>query len=195
MAQAKQAVCKRVYTYADGTTGNRARPDAVGLAFHFAGGEVLETRLEEIGETCRNVALPYHGLSQNVGDRFNKAKGDSAQAFDDASARYELLCADEWAPEGEAPGPRITQLVSAIIRALRADNEEVDDAREEAIVTKLSGSDDAAVNKKAREGALANPVIAAELKAIQAEAAMERADKARTKADEADADETALGAF
>lgn len=175
----RQSVCKRVYTYEDGTEGNRAQPTATKLTFTFVNdaGELV-ANMDEIGENCRK-ALAWHGLSQWVGDKFNTAKGDGVAALESARAGYESLLADSWVAIGVSAGPRIGQAVEAVKRALEADGQTVDDARVAAIADKLA-------DKAVREATMAKSPYDFHLREIQQEAAAKRTEIARAKMDAAD---------
>ena len=167
----RRTIAAKVYVYADGTEGRHARPDVERLEFRFTDGTTLV--VGDVHADCERAAA-WHGKAQKIGDGYNKAE-DAAGAFESASAMLERLVSGEWVKPGEAAGPRIGLLVDAIVRALEAAGETVNDKRRATIAEKVSG-------KEAREAALANPAIEAEYKAIQAERAMERADAAREAA-------------
>lgn len=170
----RQSVCKRVYTYADDSTGNRAQPDATKLTFTFVNdaGELVAD-IAEIGENCRK-ALAWHGLSQWVGDKFNTAKGDGVAALESARAGYESLLADAWVAIGVSAGPRIGQAVEAVKRALESDGQTVDEDRVKTIAAKLA-------DKDVREATMAKSPYDFFLRTIQEEAAAKRTEIARMK--------------
>ncbi len=170
----RQSVCKRVYTYADGSEGNRAQPDATKLTFTFVNdaGELVAV-MGDIGAKCRD-ALAWHGLSQWVGDKFNTAKGDGVAALESARAGYESLLADAWVAIGVSAGPRIGQAVEAVKRALEADGQTVSAERVKAIAEKLA-------DKDVREATMAKSPYDFHLRTIQEEAAAKRTEVAREK--------------
>lgn len=177
----RQSVCKRVYTYVDGSEGNRAQPDATKLTFTFVDDAgVLVASLDDIGEKCRE-ALAWHGLSQWIGDKFNTAKGDGVAALESALSGYETLVADSWVAIGVSAGPRIGMAVEAVKRALEADGQTVDDERVKGIAEKLS-------DKAVREATMAKSPYDFHLRTIQQEAAAKRTEAARAKMEEADSD-------
>lgn len=136
----RQSVCKRVYTYADGSEGNRAQPDATKLAFKFIDGQVATLEFDKIGDNCGS-ALLRHGASQWCGDKFNTAKGDAVAAFEAVSSAIETLYADVWVAIGVSAGPRIAPAVEAVKRALEADGQTVDEERVKEIAATLADKD------------------------------------------------------
>lgn len=176
----RQSVCKRVYTYLDGTQGNRAQPDATKLDFNFIDGQVASLEFDKIGGNCGS-ALLRHGASQWCGDKFNTAKGDAPAAFEAVSAAIETLYADVWIAIGVSAGPRIGQAVEAVKRALEADGQTVDSDRLKEIAEKMADKDvrDATVKKSPFEY---------HFRVIQNEASAKRMETARVKMESADSD-------
>ncbi len=176
----KSNVCKKVYTFPDGETGSHAKPDAVSLTFGFSGGESVtierNTFPAEIA-TC----LYWFGVSEKLGNAYagaaKKAKetGEevSAVAFDLFEALRERLVLGEWIAEREAGGPRIGQLVQAIVNCKGRLGETVEFAAVAEILK----------DKEIREMVEKDPVVIAEVAAIRAKAAAERAAQAAAAAE------------
>lgn len=82
--------------------------------------------------------------------------------------------------------PKVTQLAKAVVMALEAKGESVDEARRSSIIEKLKNSEYA---KKAKE----NPAVMAHLSQLQLEAAQRRAEERQKAA--ASAGEVSLGDF
>ncbi len=178
----RQSVCKRVYTYEDGSTGNRAQPTATKLTFTFvndAGDLVVD--MAAIGEKCK-AALAWHGLSQWIGDKFNTAKGDGAAALEFATAGYESLLADAWVAIGVSAGPRIGMAVEAVKRALEADGQTVDDERVKEIAATLA-------DKDVRDATMKKSPFDFHFATIREEAHAKRTEIARARMEAADSGE------
>ncbi len=176
----KSNVCKKVYTFPDGETGAHAKPDAVSLAFNFSGGEsviVTPGDFPKEVQTC----LMYFGISEKLGNAYagaaKKAKetGEevSAVAFDLFEALRERLVLGEWIAEREAGGPRIGQLVQAVINCKARLGEVIEYAAVAEILK----------DKEIREMVEKDPVVVAEVASIRATAAAERAATAATAAE------------
>lgn len=150
------------------------------LKFNFTDGNVVEFDLGRVSEKIRD-RLAYHGAGQKIGDSFSSAKGDVAEAIENASAIVEMLYGDEWSAERESAGPRPSLVADAVIAAKRAGGLPVD---EEAIKAKYLGKDGAAHRKTA----LDNKQVKAEYERLKLEAQQARAKEA------ADAAKSAGGA-
>ncbi len=171
--QTRKQFCKKVYVSKGGGESRNASPDVDRLEFRFTGGEVVTVKLADIGKGC-GIAAAWHGVAQKIGDSYNKATTPD-EAQDAAETMLERLTANEWVRQGEGAGPKTGVLVQAIVNALKAAGEEVDEAR-------LQGIRDKVANKEGREGAMANATILAEYKTLQAAAAAARAKAATDKA-------------
>ncbi len=174
----RKKFCSKVYINKDGSESRHASPDVDRLEFRFENGNVVTVKLTEIGKGVARAAA-WHGVAQKIGDSYNKATtADEAQEA--TETMLERLTNDEWVKPGEGAGPKTGVLVEAIANALTKQGETVDDERKAKIKEMVS-------DKAGREGAMANPIILAEYKSLQAAAAVERAAKAATAADASDA--------
>lgn len=113
----------------------------------------------------------WHGLSQKIGDVWAGSKGNIDDAIEGADSMNEQLVSGVWTERAEGVGPQPTLVVEAIVRALIAKGETVDDARKLSILEKCK-------DKATRDGALKDPAIAAQYATIQAERAAARAKAA-----------------
>ena len=120
-----------------------------------------------------NLAL--HGLSQKLGDSYAGAESVD-EAIERCTTIAERLQQGEWIKPRESAGPRPSMVVDAVVAALVANGEEVDDTRRAAIAEKTKG-------KEGRERALANPAIRAQYETIRATRAAKRAAKAQGDAE------------
>jgi len=129
--------------------------------------DTLTVNVEALPEAVRKQAI-CHGLVQKLGDA---AAGESGvAAYDAVMTVYERLVAGDWTKVREGVGPRPSIVAEAVCRVLEKAGKVFNRA---AKIIEYTGKD----SKAKRDGALANAVVKAEFDAIQAERAMERADK------------------
>ena len=147
--------------------------EARSVSIDFSNGESVSLSMDEVPEAIQN-RLALHGLSQKLGDSYASIKTVEGSIEACMSVKERLVIGD-WVKAREGAGARPTLVVQAVIRALEADGQTVDDERRKAIMDKLS-------DKAERDAALENPVIDVHYQAIRAEAAKERATKAKAKA-------------
>lgn len=165
----RKKFCTKVYVDKDGKDSRHANPGVDKLEFRFENGNTVPVDLKTIGKGCAKAAA-WHGIAQKIGDSYNKAEtADEAQ--ETMEAMLERLVSDEWVRAGEGAGPKTGVLVQAIVNAKLAAGDECDEARVALIRAKVA-------TKEGRDGAMANAVIHAEYKKLQAEAAAIRASKA-----------------
>ncbi len=199
MAKEKQNVCKKSYVTLD-TNGNivddsRAkswfdRADA--LEFAFSNGVTHLIKPEQFPELIKTRALPFFGISEKCGNAYAGAAKKAlelgeevgAVAEDMFSALLERLELGEFISERESTGPRISQMVLAIVNIKAKDGVEVSAAE---VAEKLK-------DKDLRENVEADVVVMAEVKRIRAESAAKAAQKAADDAKDMVAGET-LDAF
>jgi hypothetical protein len=162
------------YVNAAGEETRSAHEGATALVFTFANGDVLSVDASKLPQPVQ-VAAMWHGLAQKIGDAYASAKS-AEDAADAATALYERLEAGDWVAEREAAGPRISLILQAIVRTLEKAGKPLDEAGVAARAEKLK------TDKAYREQAMANPQVAAEYAAIQAERAAQRAADAAAKA-------------
>ena len=169
----KSAVCKKVYVDANGEETRSATHEAAELQFRFDNGNTHAVKLAEHSAEIR-TCLAWFGVSEKYGNSYAGAKGDADEAEGMFLSMQEQLLGGTWVDRAEA-GPRPSLIADAIIAALEAAGQKVDDTRRTAIREKVK-------DKDTREGALKDPVIKAEYEAIKAKRAAERAKDAAKKA-------------
>ena len=140
------------------------------VEFEFTNGHLITVALKELNkDIVTNLAL--HGLSQKGGDSYAGAK-----TVDEAEERCETIIErlkeGEWIKPRESAGPRPSMVIDAVVAALEAQGESVDDTRRATIAVTVKG-------KEGRERALENPLIRAQYETIRATRAAERAAKAQ----------------
>ena len=165
-------VADKVYITKSGEESRHASPDSERLEIRFTGGEIVTVTLDAIGKNVRK-ACAWHGLSQKLGDAYAGKSGD--EALENVQAVLERLQADDWVKARESAGPRISQLVEAVVAVLTKAGKKIDDAARSKIAELLK-------DKSARATALADPNVKAAYSAIQAAAAATRAEAAAAKA-------------
>ncbi len=165
----KISVCKKVYVAKDGTETRSATPDAVELQFQFQNGNTHSVKLTDHPGDILSC-LTFFGISEKYGNAYAGAKGDAGDAEEKFLSMQEQLRGGTWVEKAEA-GPRPSLIADAIIAALTAAGEKVDDARAASVREKVK-------DKATRDGALKDPVIKAEYEAIKAARAALRAKEA-----------------
>ena len=169
---AREKICTKVYINVDGSEAVHASPEAASLEFRFESGETIVVELGTIAENCVRAAT-WHGLSQKLGDTY--AGKDASDAAEEVQTLLERLQSGDWVKAREGAGPRPTLVSAAIVAALEAEGQTVDQAREKAIHEKVN-------DPASRKSALANKKISAHYERIKAELAQEKAAKAETAA-------------
>ena len=169
MPDKKQTVCKKVYVAADGNETRSASHEAVELQFQFGNGHTHIVKLADHQTEIRDC-LTWFGISEKYGNSYAGAKGDAGDAEDKFLSMQEQLRGGTWVDKAEA-GPRPSLIADAIIAALVAAGEKVDEGRAGTIRDKVK-------DKDTREGALNDPVIKAQYEAIKAARAAARAKDA-----------------
>ncbi len=150
------------------------------VSLTFENGNTLICALADLSpETVVQLAL--HGLSQKEGDSY---AGNKDQAEVLAGNVWDNLTAGNWSVRGEG-GPRVTQLVRALVMKLAAAGKEITEAD---AATKVADFDDD--KKKALTAALTAEL--AEIKAGDAQKAAEAAKKKAAEATPSDLDISAL---
>lgn len=106
-------VCEKKYVLPDLTTSRSATADTAGIVFDFSNGTKRTVRFGDFPEAIHACAL-WHGLGAKLGDTYASSKGDPAAAvvmFDDT---FDELKNGHWLAEGEAAGPRISDVAEAL---------------------------------------------------------------------------------
>lgn len=179
----KSSVCKKSYVRLDEddliVDDSRAKSwfdGADALEFAFSNGVTHLVRPEQFPESIKTRALPFFGISEKLGNGYAGATKKSVEsgeavgvvAEDMFSALLERLELGEFISERESAGPRISQMVTAIVNLKLKDGVESDPI---AVALKLKDAD-------TRANVEADPVVMAEVKRIRAVAAAEAAQKA-----------------
>lgn len=166
----KASVCKKVYVNTAGEETRSATADSVRLEFRFANGNV---HVVEPKDHPGNIStcLGWFGISEKYGNAYAGAKGDADTAEEAFLSMQEQLQGGTWVEKAEV-GPRPSLIADAIIAALTAAGQKVDEKRAASVREKVK-------DKATRDGALKDPVIKAEYEAIKAKRAAERAKAAR----------------
>lgn len=165
----KTSVCKKVYIDKDEVETRSATAGSVELQFRFANGNSHKVQLADHPAeivTC----LGWFGISEKYGNAYAGAKGDADAAEEAFLSMQEQLRGGTWVEKAEV-GPRPSLIADAIIAALNAAGQKVDEARAGTIREKVK-------DKPTRDGALKDPVIKAQYEAIKAARAAERAKAA-----------------
>ena len=173
MADKKETVCKKVYIAADGNETRSAQPDADRIEFRFGNGNTHVVKLAAHPVAIR-TCLGWFGISEKYGNAYAGVGGDADDAETKFLSMQEQLMAGTWVEKADA-GPRPSLIADAIIAALVAVGEKVDEGRAATIREKVK-------DKSTREGALNDPVIKAQYEAIKSARAAERAKDAAKKA-------------
>lgn len=162
-------IADRVYVSPSGESRN-ANPDSTALNFKFANGKTMSFAIAKFPVNVQKC-FAWHGLSQKIGDSFASAKGNIDEAIENVEALVEVLMAGTWVEKGEGVGAAPSLVLEAVIRALKAEGQVVDDAR-------VAKAAETLKIKEKREGALKDPKIAAAYAAIRAERAVAKAKEA-----------------
>ena len=174
----RKSVCKKVFVDETGEKTRSATENATGLEFHFSNGN---THTVAVNDHPENIVkcLTLFGISEKYGNAYAGAKGDSDVAEELFLSMQEQLTAGTWVSKADGVGPRPSMVADAIIAAILATGDEVDEDRKAAIVDKVK-------DKDIRKAALKDPSIAAEYDAIRAKKAAEKAEKSREAANESE---------
>lgn len=187
---ARNAIMRKSYVYADGTTSRSAKNDWTALRFEFFDGvgsdgkpAVANTVDFSRGDFEKvSGAAMGHGLAQKLGDEAAgyPAKAEKAHATADWQFVKSLItdAADNlrngvWVEEGEGSSGagNVTILAEATARAYAEIGKPLSDGAKAKVISALA-------NKEEREKARANALIAKHVRAIEKERADERARKA-----------------
>ena len=183
-APKKIGVCQKGYIMPNGETSRSTHPEAVALGFKFGNGK---TETVELGKFPADIELQlnWFGRSEKFGNFYAGAKGDADKAHEMFLTGRENLANGEWSERGGGEGERPSMVVDAVVAALEAAGETVDEGRKATIHEKVK-------TKEGRKAALANPAINAEYERVRAAKAKAKADAAKKAAKEEGAD---LSAF
>lgn len=165
----KTSVCKKVYVNSDGEDTRSATPHSKELRFNFANGNAHTVKLDDHPDAIK-ACLGWFGISEKYGNSYAGAKGDADTAEEAFLSMQEQLRGGTWVEKAEG-GPRPSLIADAIIAALTAAGQDVDEKRGTSIREKVK-------DKATRDGALKDPVIKAQYEAIKAARAAERAKAA-----------------
>ena len=165
----KASVCKKVYVNDAGEETRSAAPDARHLDFRFANGNTHKVELADHTDQIQHC-LMWFGISEKYGNAYAGAKGDADTAEEAFLSMQEQLRGGTWVEKAEV-GPRPSLIADAIIAALTAAGQTVDDKRSASVREKVK-------DKATRDGALKDPVIKAQYEAIKAARAAARAKAA-----------------
>jgi hypothetical protein len=193
----KATVCKKTFLQEDGTRSAHATPETVGLEFAFANDRTHVVKDDDFTPAI-NACFTWMGRSEKLGNGYAGAKKktdkDGGELADNAEdmflALYEQLGDGDWVKVGEGGGVRPSMLVDAIVAALIAEGEEVNDERRDLIALKLKADgedvpeDVRQTADQKRKKALANPAINAEYERIKLAAQTARTNAAAAKAEE-----------
>ena len=187
----KQNVCKKTYISEDGSESSHWNIDAVKLRFAFSNGVTHDVALGQFPESIRG-ALAFFGISEKLGNSYAGAAKKAEElgeevgsvAEDMFSALFERLELGEFIAARESTGPRIAQMVLAIVNIKAKEGVEISTAD---VAEKLKSSE-------LRAKVEADVVVMAEVKRIRAEASAKAAAKAASDAEGLVAGET-LQAF
>ena len=169
----KTSVCKKVYLNKDGEETRSATAASVQLQFRFANGNTHAVQTaDHPGEIL--ACLGWFGISEKYGNAYAGAKGDADTAEEAFLSMQEQLRGGTWVEKAEG-GPRPSLIADAIIAALTAAGQTVDDKRATTVREKVK-------DKDTRDGALKDPVIKAQYEAIKAARAATRAKEAAAAA-------------
>lgn len=206
MATTRTQLLRKVYTFADGTTGQSAKEGWRKLTFEllapqkvddkFVVLETVELTPDMVPESIVYCAMG-HGLSQKIGDDLagiaTKAQNDGAEEdaergfVDYAKERIEAMLDNLsngiWLTERESKGGSggsFTIIMEALAAVFEKAGKPLTDEQKVAMAEKLKDAD-------IREKTVARPDVNAEIARIKAERAAERAKKAQEKAADTDA--------
>lgn len=149
------------------------------LEFRFANGTTESIDPNALTPDIRTAAM-FHGLSQKLGDAYASSK-DVDEAYEKFMAMKEQVEAENWLAERESAGPRISQVILAIVAAKAAAGVEVTEAE---VAEKYK-----AMDKDQQKSLMKDPRINAQYQRIKAEQAAARAEKAMAAAEGAEATE------
>jgi len=169
---ARNEIAKKVYVTPTGEV-THAQPDVTKMEFRFSDGTTVTVDRTKLGKNVQAAAF-WHGISQKLGDSYAGAESVD-EAIESIETLLERLGADDWVKAREAAGPRPTMVVDAVVAALIAAGQKVDDARRAKIAEKLKTND-------ARQAALKDARVSAEYEKLRAAKAAERAKAAADKA-------------
>jgi hypothetical protein len=173
-----ERIAKKTFLYPDGTEQASVGPNAIGQRFAFAHGASHDVMYADFHDDVRACAM-RRGFSEDLGNSYANAKGDSVEAEQLFLTRLEILKGGEWykGREGEARP-------SLLIEAIKAMVTERDGA--EPAEAKIAEWRAKAKNATWRAEALRNAKVGAHYDRLQAEA---RAAK-RARATEAAASDS-----
>lgn len=167
----RDKVTKREWLMADGS-GTKDPREAHSVKIEVLGGAgTIAAAPADFSEQVQN-ALALFGLNIVLTNTMGGLKGD--EAFEAMAARLETLQNGEWTDRKGADGPRISQLVAAVIAAFRKRGEERD---EDTMTAKIKG-----MEAEARKSLAEDPEVKLELDRIKMEAAQERFRKSEEAA-------------
>lgn len=172
--EAPEATAKRggvAYINPTGEESRSAKPDTCILRFSFEDGQSVDFDIRETSNDIKLCAMA-HGFNQKLRDSFAGKKGDDARKELETVAAN--LLGGFWTKpgkSGDGSSTNMTILVEAIVRGLKEEGQEVDEARVASIKAKLADMEDT-------KPVMAKPAIAKHYKAIVAERAVKKAQEA-----------------
>jgi hypothetical protein len=190
----RNAISRKSYVYADGTTSRSAKTGWTGLRFEVFNGRDADEKPVVIN----TIDMPRdsfnadilscaagHGLMQKIGDElagYDKKAEKAGAAADHAfvtgliSDAFDNLKSGVWVEEGEGSGGggNVTVLLEAVVAAYAESGVTLTPEQTAGLMKKLA-------DKAERDGLKANPIVAKHVAIITANRAAERA-KAATKA-------------
>ena len=167
-------VCTKFYILPDGSESRSAKANAKSLEFRFANGHTHAVKREDHPDNIR-ACHEWFGISEKRGNAFAGAKGDADAAEELFLSMDEQLRAGTWVERAEGVGVRPSFVVDAVVKALTTTGQKVDEKRLASIKETLK-------EKKARDGALKDPAIAAAYATLKAERAIAKAKVAAENA-------------
>lgn len=176
---AKASKLKKVYIRPDGEETAHVSADAERLELRYQNDakDVITIDLAKLSDEMR-ICSAWHGLSQKVGDTGVGKENTADDQFEEAAAVWERIMAGDWTKAREGAGPRISDLVVAIITVKTAAGHKTDEAE---IKVKCADAD-------YRKKAGANPHVAAEVAAIREKRMIEKRKQMQKAAKEAGAE-------
>jgi len=176
---AKEVKCTKRYISADDVEGKQSYfAGASALEFRFANGETETVKPNDLDDSIKLAAM-FHGLSQKLGDAYASSK-DADEAYDKFMSLKERIEIGEWLAERQSAGPRISQVIRALVAAKAASGVTI---TEEDMAAKYH-----ALDEDQKKAIVKDPRVDAQLQKIKAEAAAARAAKAAEAAQGAEGD-------
>jgi hypothetical protein len=181
----RSAVTKRTFKKADGTYSSRASTESTGFKIEFLkSGNSIEQELGDFSTEVLNAAALF-GLVTSITNAMG-GETDPDEQFNTASDRLQTLLDGEWAAERQT-GPRTSDLLEGFVAYRQKNGVETDQARRDEFLAMIKQE-----GFNAKKYLDERPKLAAEVAAIKAARAAEKAKSLAGKARDAEADEDLL---